>query len=734
MFKAIGGRDSGNMSFRLDYVVSALALLSLVGVPVAARSDETVPPPPTKVLDANHVNLISGGPSLDLPGISTAGIAQSVTEAGLTYTSGVTDYLDNFVGYESDRDRDPTSSNAPGRDSIVIGGKRLVYDADIFFDSCNSNICTYWDKAGVAYLFDQTQYTKTSDAYDGITGKLGMLVQINKPDGETIKITHITASSVFTTSGGNNNQLYTVHNVAIYYPISVVSSNGWMVKYEYDDKTYNLTGNHQFSAKFPKKIYIINTSYDYCDVAAASCTSSNAPAWPTLNIAYPATYSDAANVALGQFSPTGSTWPSGRYNAYSFAISHRVTDAYVDGMHTTYAYSWQDQSTGIAPYIITASLPDAATYSVRSEKANYQGTESGPLKYFYLDQISSYTDSLGRVTKYEYNDDNTAYRADNRTIKRIISPEATYNQTTLALTGGYSEYTYDARRNITSVSQYPKNGGAPLVTQYHYETDCTSANYKYCNKVEAVIDPNGKETDYTYSPVHGAVLTETGPAVFDPQAPIDQVNGQQVHPETRYVYTQLTPYIKNSAGVLVASTPVWRLTKTSSCRSATATNSASCVGTALETITDFEYNSPNLLLTKKTVRSGTANVTLPYSPTNLWESTTNTYDYVGDVVAVDGPRTDVDDKTYTIYDVRRRPVYEIAADPDSSGSLKRVVLYHHYDIDSREDLTKTGTIDAIVFDTSGLPTDVTNFVPTSFVRKTYDTTTGLLIKTEVGQP
>ena len=116
---------------------------------------------------------------------------------------------------------------------------------------------------------------------------------------------------------------------------------------------------------------------------------------------------------------------------------------------------------------------------------------------------------------------------------------------------GTAAYSYDGRGNVLSVSIYPKGGGTALVTSATYSSSCP--NTKTCNKPLTTTDAAGVVTTYTYDGNSGQVATVTLPAVGG------------VAPQTRYAYSQITPYLKNSAGTLVAQAPVWRLTSTSSC-------------------------------------------------------------------------------------------------------------------------------------------------------------------------
>lgn len=93
------------------------------------------------------------------------------------------------------------------------------------------------------------------------------------------------------------------------------------------------------------------------------------------------------------------------------------------------------------------------------------------------------------------------------------------------------------------------------------------------------------------------------------------------------------------------------------------------------------------------------------------------------------------DKTYTVYDERRRVVYEIGPDPDGSGSLPSVALHHLYDVDGREYRTETGTgMAASLVNCSPTTATCSAFTVTSYVQRTYDPTTGLEVKSITLQP
>jgi RHS repeat-associated protein len=239
--------------------------------------------------------------------------------------------------------------------------------------------------------------------------------------------------------------------------------------------------------------------------------------------------------------------------------------------------------------------------------------------------------------------------------------------------GDKQDFVRDQRGNAlqTIGRAKPASGLADRVATANYALAC--ANPKTCNKPDYVIDAKGNRTDFTYDPTHGGVLTETRPAAT--------VGGTR--PQTRYTYSQLYAWIKNSVGAFVqASTPVWMLTGTSACKTL-----ASCVGTADETRTEITYGGPgaanNLLPTAETVKSGDG---------TLIATTTKTWDESGNLLTVDGPMPGAADTVRYRYDALRRKVGEVGPDPDGTGPRLPLATKNTYSASG--DLTKveTGTV------------------------------------------
>lgn len=199
--------------------------------------------------------------------------------------------------------------------------------------------------------------------------------------------------------------------------------------------------------------------------------------------------------------------------------------------------------------------------------------------------VTQLTDPLSRTSAFGYvGSDNLTFTPQAPKISTITSPE-----------GDVVAHSYDERGNIleTRRKAKPGSGMADIVTSAAYPSAC--ANPKTCNKPISITDPKGNVTDFVYSPDHGGVLSESGPAV----------NG--VRPQKRYGYTQRYAWTANGAGGFAqAASPVWLLTSMSFCRTSTATGnpSAPCTMTGDEVLTTYDYgpdSGPNNLLLRGTV-------------------------------------------------------------------------------------------------------------------------------------
>jgi YD repeat-containing protein len=213
-------------------------------------------------------------------------------------------------------------------------------------------------------------------------------------------------------------------------------------------------------------------------------------------------------------------------------------------------------------------------------------------------------DALGRVTVTDYCDPNAMANLPPYEHHRCLVWSVPYAVTDPE--GVRVQMVWDLQaRNLLQSRQIAKPGsGLPdIITSSMY--DCTQPIN--CAKPTSHTDARGNVTNYTYSPVHGGILTEIGPAV-DVVSPTGAVTAG-VRPQMRNAYIQRTAWISNASGGYVqAATSVWLLASTSSCRTSAATGnpSAPCAATGDEVLTTYDYgpdSGPNNLLLRGQVAS-----------------------------------------------------------------------------------------------------------------------------------
>jgi hypothetical protein len=714
-----------------------LAFWALVALPTGVYGQSVPQPPTVQLIDQNHVNIGSG--IYDLPGLelsigtAQSGLTRTVLGTGYTAPGAATgggvspSYkpADNFsdgmwiysqsqsasggsvyanvshagevhqfyVGYYSTYPQNQTFNSGVYQE---IGGKARLTCTSTALRSVTGS-CTMTTEDGTAILYDRTLALPDPALLQTYNASkfcaFGTI--ITKPDGEFVTITYDTSTS-------------------IRYTQSVSSSLGWMLKFHWDS-----TGNYD-------QITGINTSVTYCAPSAASCAvPSN---FPTVSASTSGSTTTLYKngVQLLSYALTGGLNYPAAYGTATLASPSGTTTTITKANQTTSDWTIT-YARGSSTW--SYSFKTRAKLTIYDNWTTFDASVKNPDLSIHSSQTGKYgkivftTDELSRTKNYTFGGYN---------LTRFSPPEGTAN-------GGYTDFTYDSVNRLlssTNKAKYASGLADQLTTLAYVEAPTTAlcASPKVCNKPLWVRDAKGNlaenlsnanmQTDYTYSPAHGGILTETGPA-----------DSAGVRPQTRYTYTQLYPKILNASNVLVNSTPVWRLTKTSSCRTATAANPASCVGTDQETVTEFEYANNNLLLTKVTVRAGNANVGNVASASNVWQSKSYDYDTIGNQTLVDGPLPGTVDQSYIVYDVLRRPVYEIGIDPDGAGTLPSVAVHHMYDIDGREYRTETGRgIGANMRTCSPTAATCTDFAMTSYVQRTYNATTGLEAKSITAQP
>jgi len=590
-----------------------------------AQSVPSVPPPPVyNSIDANGVDIVVGSLRITSPAIAI-GLPES---GGLSfsqqYDSGALAWRHNYEGTINNVGSVYTVTLLGSSETFTLTGGNFApgegQGSTLTFDG--STTYTYTTAAGAVAL-----YSTALAGNNPTQANQGRVTSLTDPSGEVLSFYY---KNIFVIGPPNASGRRLQ---------SVTNNLGYQIKFDYAS-TNPLSGGFTLT-----KVTAINNAVDYCDPLADSCTSLS-QTWPSVTystlgatqtvtdtLSRVTAYAYTSGVLTGIRRPTSSTndnitiaYSSGRVSSVS-----NGTGAW------TYGYS---DAGSVRTTTVTDPLSHARTYTSNLTTS----------------RVTAETDALSRTTSFAY---------DGLTrLTRITAPE-----------GNYTEYTYDARGNVTQVTNVAKSGSglSNIVTSASYSTSCT--NRIVCNQPNTSTDARGNVTDYTYNSTHGGVLTITAPAP----------TGGGVRPQTRYAYTALYAWYKNSGGSIVqAPSSVTRVTEVSACMT-----TASCDAAADESLTAISYGA-----------TGVANNLLPVSTSSgagngsLTATVASTYNSFGDLLAVDGPLSGTADTTRYRYDLGRQLIGVVGPEPDAGGALKHRAVRITYNADGQATSTERGTVNS----------------------------------------
>ena len=571
----------------------ALLATTCLGAPAHAQIVAAPPPPMIQTIDANGVdlsrgNLVLAGPAISI-GAGQSGLAYSRTLQAESTRGTVSSSGSTYT----------VALGTSSEDFILSNGvytPRIPSGATLTFNS-SSGVYTYTARDGSVATF-----TPQSDITNEAGSPIATLV---RPNGETLTFNRMTANVLVQTvcyPTGCTNIYKTASRLQ-----SIQSNLGYLLHIQYagDTATASSDLNNWF---LRTKITLINLGTDYCAPTATSCTPVNAS--QTLSISGNS-YTDTAGRT--------STWSSTAVRLaghtsddidVGYDANSRVQWLTKQGVTTTYAYV-DDTTNNVRTTTVTDAL-------------NHQWIYKFDLTNL---QVKSKTDPLNRITTQTYD--------GSLQLQSVTAPE-----------GNSVNYTYDARGNVTTVTNIAKPGSglANVVTSSVFPATCTNA--KTCNKPTSTTDAKGSVTSYTYDPNSGGVATVTLPA---------GTNG--IQPQTRYTYSPLQAYFEQSSGGSPAASGqnVYLLTGTSACQTL-----SSCTGSTDEVKSTISYGPQS---------AGTANNLLPVSTTSgdgtgaLAATTAVTYDNLGNKLTVDGPLAGTADTTRYRYDSDRELIGTTSPNP-----------------------------------------------------------------------
>jgi RHS repeat-associated protein len=606
---------------------------------VNAQTPGAVPPPPVRSnIDENGVDVIRGDFQASYPTLSIG-----PANGGLSFSG-----QNNGFGLFSDSQMAIYQSG--NSYTVVVNGESdgFTLSAGVFTSTEASGASltvsgatyTYTNRDGVVVMFQRNYGSLPYHDQPFARG-----VSIKKPNGETTRYWYKTIT--FCLSGTENGACPAGQRYAMRLQ-SITNSNGYQLKFNYYTNTLNDgDSNNSYDVwSRIKDVQAINNKVEACDVAADTCAVS--ASWPKQSYSGGdvtdsgggVTRFTAGSYGVGSIQRPGAASPNvivTRNGPQSMSVTR-------DGV--TYSYSFSLNST-----IMTT------TVSNPTGKSRIYVGDTG------TQRLSSYTDETGQKTEYDYD-------ANGRLIRTRL-PE-----------GNYTEYAYDARGNVTCSMAVAKGAGAQIcaqpstsakiVTLAGFSASC--ANPVICNKPEWTRDAKGNQTDYTYDPTHGGVLTITRPA---------GANG--IRPKVTYGY-EVRQGIDTSSTSFPIAYPTYMPASVSACQI-----NATCAGGADEVKTTVYYGASN---------SSAANNLLPVSVTSgsgdgvLAATSAFTYDNIGNRVTVDGPRAGAADTTRMRYDSLRRVVGVIMPDPDAGGARRHAAQRITYNADSQVTKSEIGTVDS----------------------------------------
>ncbi|HYE47273.1 MAG TPA: RHS repeat-associated core domain-containing protein [Caulobacter sp.] len=632
-------------------VVLAAAALVLLTPQLAAA--QAAAPPVRSSIDENGVDVTSG-----MYRYSAQEVAIGQPGAGgLTYQRDFVGdgWRDNLTGtIQREGYSDEGGWNETGYYIVSFGAtsERFQLTGGVFVQAEGSQSTLTFDSgtqkytynnSGVVMVFDRSlnSHSLIHGVATSYYGNEGRITSITYPTGEAVTFHY----KIGVLSDGAT----PAHRLQ-----SVTNNLGYHVKFTYARNTAPTTGPEQLDWFRITSVTGINGAVDYCDPSADSCTYS--VTWPTATYAVPSSGVQEVTDTLSRTTkyytaPTTQLTP----NTILTGI-RRPTSPSANSL--TVAYDSLDRVSSVSNGIGTW------TYGYSDSAGVFTTTKTDPLSKVWTYKSESETglllsekDPLNRETLYAYDDKGR--------LTKVTRPE-----------GDSDEYTYDARGNVTEVRRKAKPGSGltDIVTTASYPSTCSNAIT--CNKPASTTNANGKTTDYTYDSTHGGVLTVT--------APPPAVSGTR--PQTRYSYTALYAWYKNSSGTIVQGpSSVYKLTGTSAC----ATGS-SCAAAANELKTTITYGAVstanNLLPTSVATGSGNGALTA---------TTAYSYNNVGDVIAVDGPLSGSADTVSYRYDAGRQRIGVTAPDPDGATvALKHRASRTTYNADGQPTLVEQGTVNS----------------------------------------
>jgi RHS repeat-associated protein len=331
--------------------------------------------------------------------------------------------------------------------------------------------------------------------------------------------------------------------------------------------------------------------------------------------------------------PDGAGPLSAPVTSFAYDVYGRVEEVtHPDNETVTFAYDAADNRIAVTDEL---GNPAAYVFDALNRLLSATDRELATTTFAYnaIGLLTTQTDALGNATVHEYN--------SRGWLTKTIKPDP---DGTGPLTGGGSEYTYDAAGNLIGIGKMLWLGGAAISHSYDAggrrtlttgpsQFVSTSFDYDNLGRLIRTTDTSGLKTEYAYDAANNVVRTQLKDSTWTQWA----------------INSPITLYSYDAAGQLISQTDPRGYT------------------------TDYVYNNRGLLETTLLPDpDGSGPQGRPYS--------TSTFDNLGRLIAV----TDHLSRS-TLYelDSRDRLTKITAPDPDGSGPLSAPVTSFVYDAGGR---------------------------------------------------
>ena len=603
--------------------ILALVVWSIGLGPALAQSAPPVPPVHSAI-DANGVDLVTG---IFSPTPQELTIGQPGS-GGLTVGR-------RFLGPQSfgliawswsfDAIMPAGGAGAPATVNIGTGTEMFTVSGSAYTSASGSgntlslntttNVYTYTTRDGTIYTF-QALEAETAPTPGPLP--IWYATSVVRPNGEVDTYNYTTAS---VTLAGTT---YTLARLQ-----SITDNYGYQLQIGYSTDTLSSTSVLAWTTKtFTRGL---NNASVYCAPTASpsSCTGLGSTPWPNTTYTVPA---DSATQTV--------TDTLSRNTYYTYDASGNITSIeQPSGLTETLTYNGSNQvasvSNGTGTWTYAYSLVSGVNTTTVTDPLSHTRVVVGNA---LADLVTSDTDGLSHTTSYTYDSFGRVLTVTNPEGDQV---QLAYDSQTAGVTRG----------NVVTVTRVAKSGSglSNIVTSASFDSSCTYP--VKCNQPNSTTDANSNVTSYTYDTTYGVPLTVTPPAP----------TSGAVQPQTRFSYTSLYAYYKNSGGTIVAApTPVYLNTGISQCQTEAA---GTCPGTSDEAKTTIAYGTTsvanNLLPTSVSKGAGDGSLTATSSIT---------YDPIGNPAATVGPLGSAQTTVY-LFDADREPTGVIGPDPDGAGPL-----------------------------------------------------------------